>query len=128
METKPISPEQHGIIDYVFSGIQLGGPAAIGMNKKATRAYQILGTKFLLVNTLTDTPAGIKKVISFKDHQKLDIAFIAGLSLLTFYKPIRKNRKALCFHLGFLSTAITHYLLTDYNEKPEKEFDEIWST
>lgn len=125
MERKPISPEQHGIIDYVFSGIQLGGPTALGMNKKATRAYQIMGAKFLLVNTFTNTPAGIKKVISFKDHEKLDLAFIAGLSLLTLYKPIRKNRKSLCFHLGFIGTAVANYLLTDYDEKPEEEFDDI---
>lgn len=125
MERKPISPAQHGIIDYAFSGIQLAGPAAIGMNKKAARAYQILGNKFLLVNSLTDTPAGIKKVISFKDHQKLDLVFIAGLSLLTLYKPIRKNRKSLCFHLGFLGTAVAHYLLTNYDEKPHGDIHEI---
>lgn len=127
MRRKPITPEQHGIIDYVFSGIQLGTPAAIGMNKKASRVYQLLGTKFLLVNTLTDTPVGMKRAISFKDHGKIDAAFLAGIGLLTFYKPIRKNRKALGFHLAFFSTAIAHYLLTDYNSQPDEYSGHLFS-
>ena len=115
MNTKPVNPKAHGIIDYVFSAIQLAAPLGIGLNKKAATTYGALGTSFLAVNALTDTPAGLKHVLSFKKHQKADLGFLAGLSLLSFANFIRKDKKALWFHLGFLSIAITHYILTDYN-------------
>lgn len=105
----------HGIIDYVFSGIQLFAPALLGLNTNTTQTYQALGAGFLLTNALTNTPVGLKKVISFKAHQKTDATILLGLSLLTFTRMIRKDEKALSFHLSFLGTAIAHYALTGYD-------------
>jgi len=115
MDTKPVKPRLHGIIDYVFSGIQVAVPLLLGLNKKAATTYGALGTGFLAVNALTDTPAGLKHLLSFRKHQKADQSFLAGLSLLSFVDFIRKDRKALIFHFGFLTAAIAHYILTDYN-------------
>lgn len=111
---KPVTPAAHGVIDYIFSGIQLAVPVLIGMNNKAAKTYGVLGAGFTAINALTDTPAGIKRSISFKGHQKADIGFLAGISLLTFSNFIRKDKKAFAFHLGFLTVAVAHYLLTDY--------------
>lgn len=119
MNTKPVAPALHGIIDYVFSGILLAAPSGIGLNEKVTKTYQALGTSFLGINALTDTPVGIKRVISFKGHQMADAAFLAGLSLLTLVPFIRKDKQALGFHLSFLGTALTHYVLTDYEADPQ---------
>lgn len=115
MISKPVTPTMHGIIDHVFSGILLAAPSVIDLNDNATKTYGTLGAGFLVVNALTDTPVGIQPVLSFKQHQKADAAFLAGLALLTFAGFIRKSKKALPFHLGFLATAAAHYLLTDYN-------------
>ena len=109
-----MTPAVHGLIDYVFSGILLAAPSTMGLNAKATKTYQALGTGFLLINALTDTPAAIKRVISFRGHQQTDALFLAGLSLLSLTGPIRHHKPTLGFHLGFLGTAVTHYLLTDY--------------
>jgi hypothetical protein len=54
----------------------------------------------------------LKPAISFKDHQKADAVFLTGLSLLTLANFIRKDKRALGFHLSFLGTAVAHYLLT----------------
>jgi hypothetical protein len=59
----------------------------------------------------------LKPVLTFQDHQKLDAAFLVGLSLLTFSNFIRKDKAALGFHLGFLGLAVAHFLLTDYRRK-----------
>ena len=112
---KPLSPKVHSVLDYVFSGIQIAAPSLLKMNTTAARTYQALGAGYTLVNALTDTPAGVKHLIPFKSHQKADLGVLAGLSLLTAASFIRKDKKALPFHLGFLAIAITHYLLTDYN-------------
>ena len=114
---KPLSPTAHGVIDYVFSGIQLAAPSLLKINSSASRTYQALGAGFTLVNALTDTPAGIKHLIPFKGHQRADLGFLAGLSLLSLTSFIRKDQRALKFHLGFLAIAITHYCLTDYDRK-----------
>jgi len=122
MDNKPVTPALHGIIDYVFSAIQIAGPTLIGLNDKTIKTYRALGAGFLSVNALTDCGVGIKPVISFKGHQKADGVFLATLSLLTFSDVVRKDKKALRFHLGFLATAISHYVLTDYNSNSKK----IW--
>ncbi|WP_460985474.1 hypothetical protein [Spirosoma fluminis] len=115
INNKPVKPELHGIIDYVFAGVQLLVPSVMGLNAKATRTYQALGAGFLAVNALTDTPAGIKPALTFKEHQKLDATFLVGQTLMALVPFIRNDKKALAFHLGFLSGAIAHYVLTDYD-------------
>lgn len=120
MNKKPVKPALHGIIDYVFSGIQLTVPSLLGLNEQATKTYQALGIGFLAMNALSDTPVGIKRTISFKGHQQADAAFLTGLSLLTFSNFINKDTKVRSFHLSFLAVAITHYILTDYKAGSQK--------
>ncbi|GAB3335292.1 hypothetical protein GCM10027299_44160 [Larkinella ripae] len=114
MDTKPITPTLHGILDYGFAGVQLAAPSALGLNGQIVKTYQALGAGFLAVNALTDTPVALKRVIPLPDHQKMDAVILTGLSLLTLASFIRKDKRALGFHLGFLGAAITNYLLTDY--------------
>jgi len=114
MNNKPITPAWHGIIDYGFAAIQLAAPSLLGLNRQTIRTYQVLGGGFMVVNAITDTPAAVKPIISLKTHQKVDAAFLVGVSLLSFTRFIRRDRQSLGFHLGFLGTAITNYVLTDY--------------
>jgi len=106
------------VLDYVFSGVQLAAPGLLKLNTNAARTYQVLGAGYTLVNALTDTRAGIKHLIPFKTHQRVDLGLLAGMSLLSLVSYIRKDKKALGFHLGFLALAVTNYLLTDYNQRP----------
>lgn len=121
MNTKPITPTLHGLIDFVFSGALLAGPAILRLNDAATKTYNAAGASFLVGNAFTDTPVGLYPELTFKDHQKVDLGFLAGLSLLTFAKFIRNDRKVLPFHLGFLAAALVNYALTDYNAEPEQK-------
>lgn len=112
---KPIKPIAHGIFDYLFAGIQLFLPSALNLNKKVVKSYQKKGLGFLAVNALTDTPVGVKKVISLKTHQKIDAVALGGLALMTASKMIRKDKKARLFHLLYFAAATTNFLLTDYD-------------
>ena len=114
---KPITPVAHGVIDYVFSGLQLAATPFLPLNNSTTRTYQALGAGFTLVNALTKTPVGVKQLIPFKGHQKADLGFLAGLTLLSFVTYIRKDRNARIFHLSFLAIALLHYALTDYDAR-----------
>jgi hypothetical protein len=113
---KPINAKWHGIIDYAFAAIQLLLPKALKLNKKVVKAYELQGTGFLTVNALTDTPVGIKPVLSLKTHQKIDAAALSSLALLTASKMIRKDKKALTFHLIYFAVATTNFLLTNYDD------------
>jgi len=110
---KPISPKMHGIIDYAFTSAQIIVPSVLGVNKKADRLFKLLGSNLMIYNSLTNHGTSVKPVIPFKTHMYIDNYNLLGLFLLTAYKPIRKDRKALGFHLGFLALATLNVLLTD---------------
>jgi hypothetical protein len=124
---KPITPKVHGIIDYALAGIQMFVPSILGFNKKIVRSYLDLGSGFLGVNALTDTPVGIRRRISMKDHQRADAVFLGTLTLLTFTKAMEKDKRALAFHLAVLAASFGHYMLTDYDHTglPERPVNDI---
>lgn len=113
---KPISPKVHGIIDYAMGGALAILPSAMGLNSAAVKTYGGLAANFLIVDALTDTPVGIKKVMSCGAHKKADLATLGTLAMMTFAKPFREDRKALAFHLGLLALTATQYILTDYDK------------
>ena len=110
----PIKPAIHGIIDYAFAAINLVVPRVLGLNKAAVKTYTQLGAGFLGAAAVTDTDVAIKPMISMQTHKTIDTAVLAGQTLLTFTPMIRKDKKALMFHLGFMALAVAHYILTDY--------------
>src|SRR5687768_9447620 len=116
MTRKPITAKTHGIIDYAIGSVLMAAPSMLPMNKKARNTYLGVAAGMSGLNSMTDTPVGIKRTLSFKDHQKADAGLLAGMALLAATPMIRKDRTALYFHLGFLALAALHYVLTDYNE------------
>jgi len=114
---KPISPMIHGIIDYALAGAQMLLPGYLGFSKKNVKTYLDLGSGILAVNAVTNTPVGIRRVISMRDHEKADAAFLATFALLSFTSNLSKDKKAFSFHLAMLGLSVAHYLLTDYEDK-----------
>jgi len=112
---KPISPAAHGIMDYVLGTVQAAAPLVLGMNQTATITHQAASVAMTAVNMLTNTPVGLKPVLSMKDHQKADIGLLGGMALMTLIPAIHNDKKALGFHLGFLAMALTQFLLTDFD-------------
>jgi hypothetical protein len=69
----------HTMIDYATVGVFLGTGAWFWRrNKRAAVASLISGGAELAIILLTDYPGGIKKVISFPTHRKLDYG-LAGI-------------------------------------------------
>lgn len=119
MNAKPITPYAHGLLDYALSAVELAVPSLLGLNEQARKTYVGIALPFAGVNALTDTPVAITRRLSFKNHGRLDAATLVGLGALTLAPFIRRDRKALAFHLGFLALAVTNFLLTDYDALPE---------
>lgn len=114
MNKKPIDSKMHGIIDYAFCAFLIAVPAILSINKNAKTTYRELGLSLAAMNVLTDTPVGLP-LIPMKDHQKADASFLTGFAIMTLTKPVRKDRRALRFHLSFLTFAVLNYILTDYD-------------
>jgi hypothetical protein len=118
MKHKPITPTTHAVIDYAFAALQIIGPALIGLNKKAVKSYAEIGTAFLAVNAVTDTPLTVDPKISMETHKKVDAGFLATQALMTFSPMIRNHKKVLAFHLAFLAMAAVNFVFTDYRNNP----------
>ena len=123
MNNKPISPKMHGIIDYTFAAGLLILPSLFGLNKKARNLYKVMAAEMFLYSSLTNYPAGLSPLIPYETHRKLDVGNIAGMAADTLYKPIRKQKRAMIFHLVATTIAIASVLLTDWKAEPGTSFD-----
>lgn len=118
MKQKPITPTTHAIIDYAFGAIQIAAPAILGLEPKSVKTYAQLGTGLLAVTSATDTPITVQPAISMETHKKIDTALLVVQALMIVSPMIRKSKKTLIFHLGFMALAVANYMLTDYRTDP----------
>jgi hypothetical protein len=121
MNKRPITPKMHGLIDYGFAAAQLVAPEVLGFNKKAKTLYRLFSAHLFTYSALTDYPMGIKPVLSYKAHHKIDIGNVAVLAAVTLYDGIKKDKRALPFHIGMVALAMVNVLLTDWKADPHAE-------
>jgi hypothetical protein len=112
--TKLLDRKAHALSDYGFTLGQWVLPEIIGMNKHAVNLYRMLGINLLAYNVLTEQPRALKKVIPYKTHYLIDVGNVGFLALLTFHTAIRKDKRALGFHLGLVALAAFNILITDW--------------
>jgi hypothetical protein len=81
---KAITPKGHAVIDYITLGAFIvTGALYWRRHKRAALSAFICGGAELALSLLTDYPGGVKKVISFPTHCKVDI----GLAAMTAAMP-----------------------------------------
>lgn len=115
MNWKPIGPTAHGAIDYGFVTLQTLAPRLFGLSGAArTLCYAFAATQGIL-NALTDTPLGLKRIVPLRVHGQLETPFVPSLLLLPWLTGALKQRPARLYFLSFFAVALTNYLLTDYN-------------
>ena len=120
MNTTPVSPKAHGIVDYALTGGLLALPSLFGFNKKVKRWYAAEALVLLTYIAITDHPAAIKPLIPFRVHGKIDPFNIGQFALQTFWKPIRKSKKAMAFNIVFTLLAGATVALTDWDGRTKK--------
>ncbi|RZK68763.1 MAG: hypothetical protein EOO85_23640 [Pedobacter sp.] len=114
MNTKPISPKVHGIADYILVGGLLTLPSILGLKNKVRNFYAFEALTLFTYIGATDHPTAIKPIIPFSTHGKIDPFNIAQFALQSFWKPIRRSKKALLFNIGFTIIAASVVALTDW--------------
>ena len=76
---KVIGPKAHGVIDYAHAAFFFGVAVFCRKNNRPA-ALAALGTSALVLvqSLLTDYPLGVKPVLSFETHGKIDAAFASA--------------------------------------------------
>ena len=115
MNTKPISPKQHALMDYGLVGSLLTVPSLLGFSESVKKIYTAEALALLVYVALTDQPVAVKPLIPFPVHGKIDPFNIGQFALQTFLKPFRDDRRARLFNVGFTALAGLTVLLTDWN-------------
>lgn len=81
---KVVDAKTHAVLDYVLGGTCLMlGAFFWKRNKRAAIAATMCGAATLANAMLTDYPGGVKKILSFETHGRID----AGLAGLTATMP-----------------------------------------
>lgn len=98
---KVIDARTHGIIDYCHAAFFLGMALVCRKkNPRAAAAALTTGAFVLVESLLTDYPLGVKKVIPFELHGKLDSAFAATSMLLPKFYGFADTPEARVFSIN----------------------------
>ncbi len=120
MQAKIISPKVHSLIDYILTSGLLIAPSLLSFNKTVKKIYTTEAIILLAYIAITDQPAAIKPIIPFTIHGKIDPVNISQFALQSFFKPFRKDKKALLFNIAFTAMAGVTVLLTDWHGRTKK--------
>ena len=113
-----ISPGMHAIIDYVTIGSFLLSAGWLWpRNKRAALAALLCGGAELALTLLTNYPGGVKKVISFHTHGKIDLGLAAMIATMPEFFAFQDDAEKKLFTThGAMLTAVRE--LTEFPEEP----------
>ncbi len=117
---KVIKPRPHAIIDYAVAGsFMLMGALWWRRNRRAAVGCLICGGATAVNTLLTDYPGGMFRVISYRNHGRID-AGIAGLTAaMPRFMNFRNKPESKFFEVRALGqTAITGLTDFDYYKRP----------
>jgi hypothetical protein len=114
METKPISPKWHALINCALAGNLTTLPSLLKMKRKTKLTYVAEVAILLLYIALTKQPALVKGLIPFKTHGKIDPFNVAQFAAQSLLPVFRNKRKELLFNLAFTTLVGVTVLLTDF--------------
>ena len=111
---KVISPKAHAVVDYMTAGaFLLTGAIYWPRNKRAALGAFVCAGAELATSLLADYPGGVKKVISYRNHGKIDLGLAAMTATMPEFMGFRDEREKTFFlaQAGVM-TAVTN--LTDF--------------
>ena len=113
---KIISPKAHAVVDYVTAGaFLLTGAFYWSRNKRAALGAFVCAGAELATSLLTDYPGGVKKVISFRNHGRIDLGLAAMTATIPEFMGFRYDReKSFFLAQAAMMTAVTD--LTDFGQ------------
>jgi hypothetical protein len=112
---KVIGPTAHGVIDYAHAAFFfIVGVACSRSNKRAASAAFATSGFILVQSLLTDYRFGVKPVISFETHGKMDSVFASSSWLVPRIFGFKETPAAKIFEMNSLAEASV-VGMTDWN-------------
>jgi hypothetical protein len=91
---KVISPAVHAVTDYATAAVFFGaGVLFWKKSKRAAIASLLCGAAEAAIAALTDYPGGIKNVISFPLHRKIDFGFSGMVATMPKFLAFEEERE-----------------------------------
>jgi len=117
---KVIKPKTHAVLDYVMAGTLIAlGAFFWKRNKRAALAAMACGGATVATALLTDYPGGVKPVIDFETHGKIDAGMAGLTATLPTFLGFGNEEEAKYFRGAALAeTIITG--MTDFNASSGK--------
>jgi len=114
--SKPISPRQHGVIDWIFLGANLVVPTLLGTSGRARGLFAAFGAIQGGLNAVT-RPYGIAKTVPFAVHGRIEknslpLYLVAPLAL-----GLGREPRARAYWIALGVALVTVYNLTDWSAK-----------
>ncbi|MDP9038610.1 MAG: hypothetical protein M3O02_04950 [Acidobacteriota bacterium] len=119
---KVISPTMHGVIDYCHAAFffTVGVLCARSDNKAASNAAFATGGFILVQSLLTDYRFGVKPVLSFETHGKIDAVFASSSWMLPLLFGFKDTVAAKVFEGNSLAEASV-VAMTDWSSQRAHE-------
>lgn len=117
---KRLSPQIHGILDYVTVLFLLFSPALFKLQPTGSVFTYVLAIVHLILTVLTDFPAGAFKLVPLRIHGLIEI--IVSMALVAFAVWFRLSGDAVSFYyyMIFAFVLFIVWLISDYRPAPVK--------
>lgn len=114
---KVLDARTHGIIDYAHAAFFLSMAwFCRNNNRRAAIAALITGSFVLVESMLTDYPMGVKKIIPFATHGRMDAGFAAASLMVPKVMGFEDTGAATVFHInGYVEGSVVG--MTDWNSE-----------
>jgi hypothetical protein len=116
--SRPITPRQHGLLDYGLAAANILGPRALGVSPRARRLFRVFGLLQGGLNAVTVQPTAVEKVVPFALHgvlKKNSAPIYFGLPLLL---GLHREGKARAWWLVVGAALVVVYRMTDWDATP----------
>ncbi len=117
---KVIDAKTHAFLDYAVAGtFIILGAACWRRNQRAAIGAFICGSAVAATSMLTDYPGGVKKVISFETHGKIDLGLTGLTAAIPNFLAFGEEDEAKYFRgMALAETVVAG--LTDFESGPSK--------
>jgi hypothetical protein len=118
MAPQPIKATGHGLVDYGLTAVNTLGPQLLGLNARAKLVFGALGATQGAVNALTDTPVGVRPLLSLRTHGVLDLTALPAFVALPLLAGAVTDARSRALWLGGAAALATVYVFTDWTAPP----------
>ena len=111
---KKLSPELHGILDYITVLFLLVSPTLFEMQTASKAFTYTLAIVHLVLTLFTDFRAGVFKIIPLRIHGLIEIIVAVALIVIAIWFRISNDNVSFYFYLTFAVILFIVWTISEY--------------